>query len=114
MTDVRALRAVIDYLWKDEKRSYMEQYKRGLGKCEHIFHLLKRLDAECKALERGDVIELSWCIEDVLSLPAAKRARLTKEEARDVLGRVYKRADAEFGVCWETLTCQITEVVNER
>ena len=91
MTDGECLDAVCDYL----------QMAKG-----------KPLD--CSEVDILDKIDLTWHVEDVLSMPEAVEASLTLEEGRSVLSAVLMKHDCDQGVSWETLRYWIQEVINER
>lgn len=62
-------------------------------------------------VESGNVVMISWCINDVLD---ATDNDLTEDEARSVLRMMCDRHDAEYGVSWSEVSYYTDEVISER
>lgn len=53
--------------------------------------------------ETGDAIAIIWCIDDVYHTAEEMGYALTQEQAREVLGLMDRKHDAEYGIGWETI-----------
>jgi len=55
-------------------------------------------------------IEISWETDDIL----AQRPDLTITQANQVLLRLQKEHDANYGITWETVDCKAAEMFPQR
>jgi hypothetical protein len=69
---------------------------------------VKRWEAEIKA---GDAIAIIWCKDDVLH--QAGEIEITDEQAKDILRKLKRYHDAEYGVCWDTIQFHIDNLKGE-
>jgi len=94
-----------EYLWESEKKNYEENPSE-----DHIFLTLELVKEWVNERLQGDVIDLSWSIEDVLDQAERRELTISKEEARAVLFKVNQRASCEYGVSWDTIDHWTDEV----
>ena len=65
--------------------------------------------------ENEDKISIVWCIEDVIVQAEKDGNEVTKEEARKILKNIKRKHDAENGVNWITVSCEIEAfIIDER
>jgi len=62
----------------------------------------------------GNSITITWHIDDVFDLAEREdRPRPTDDEAREVLAMADKYHDANYGICWDTLSCYLQGVCGD-
>ena len=71
-------------------------------------------ESQLDGIERGDVIAVYWCVDDVLTVAEEMNIELTIDEARDILQEVARRHDASIGIDWIVIESHIDMWVYER
>ena len=56
-------------------------------------------------------IVIYWCKEDVENVSSSMEVSLTDEEISDVLRNVLENHDSEHGITWDTIRCEIEDIV---
>ena len=59
-------------------------------------------------------IKITWCIEDVFSRAEELEITCSPEEASNILEKMERYHDANYGICWETIDCYLRDLVRER
>ena len=59
-------------------------------------------------------ISVSWCLEDVLWRAKDRGLKISKDEASEVLGLMYKHHDASIGLSWEVIDVWMDGIIAER
>ena len=98
----------------------------GEPNVEALFLQMHRLDSELVGLTAEQCLHLLddsigrdqyaiavWHIEDVESLAQERDKKLTQKQAKEVIKRVDKHQDAEFGISWDALDAWIDIVLAE-
>ena len=108
------------------KRGICARDGSGESNVEALFLRIHRLDSELVGLTAEQCLHLLddsigrdqyaiavWHIEDVESLAQERDKKLTQKQAKEVIKRVDKHQDAEFGISWDTLDAWIDIVLAE-
>ncbi len=59
-------------------------------------------------------IAIYWCKEDVKNVTSSMEVSLTDEEISDVLRNVLENHNSEYGITWDTIRCEIEDIVRIR
>lgn len=57
-------------------------------------------------------VAFSWCMEDVIHCAKNHGKKISKVQASDVIGLMYKRYDCMYGMTWDVIWDLIQEVLN--
>lgn len=60
-----------------------------------------------------DKIAVSWCVDDVIGRARAKKVKMSKEKARDILSAILSKHDCCYGITWDTIDFYIDDVINQ-
>ena len=74
----------------------------------------KHVETYLKDIESGDAIAIIWTTEDVRLHAEELGAELTNDEAREVLYRVNRKHDANYGICWDVLGVNIEMLLEDK
>jgi hypothetical protein len=88
------------------------ELEKAIRTVEHITNMSYRKPEP--APENPDEIIISWCVDDILELAEREgREEPTIEQAREVLAMADKYHDANYGICWDTLSHYLHEVCGD-
>ena len=59
-------------------------------------------------------LDVTWVIDDVIWRAKDRGVKLSRAEASEVMGKLYKRHDASIGINWEVIDVWIDDVISER
>jgi hypothetical protein len=60
-----------------------------------------------------DQISIVWCIDDVLHTAEEMDIKLTTDQAREILGLLYRKHDANIGISWDVISIMIDIYLSE-
>jgi hypothetical protein len=60
-----------------------------------------------------DQISIVWCTEDVLHTAKEMDIELTTDQAREILGLLDRKHDAEIGINWDVISSMIDIYIHE-
>lgn len=63
--------------------------------------------------KRGYALSI-WCVDDVKYLAHDMEVELTEDEAKDILCSVDEGLDAEYGINWTMIRCNIEDYIRDR
>lgn len=61
-----------------------------------------------------EIVEIVWLDEDVEYQAESMNIELTKEEVGHVIDLLSSHHDANYGINWDTIGCEIDNVVGQR
>lgn len=70
----------------------------------------KKLGVHLRSFENE--ITLSWAVEDVIQQANEDHKKVTEEQAREVLNIMRQHHDANYGICWQTISDTISNNSN--
>lgn len=64
-----------------------------------------------RSYEQSDVIACPiWTVEDVLEQAKERDMKITKKQAEEVLDRIDRKHNAELGITWTTIDCELDDL----